>query len=49
MFQKDEVREVREVDKSLMPAYRNLAADDLQNLLAYLNSLRGAAGEDRHS
>ncbi len=42
MFQKDEVREVREVDTSLMPAYKNLPANDLRNLLAYLNSLRGS-------
>ena len=41
MFQKDAVREVRDADKSLMPAYAGLSAPDLQDLLAYLNTLRG--------
>ena len=43
MFQKDGVREVKDADKSLMPAYNRLADSDLQNLLAYLNTLRGSA------
>lgn len=41
MFQKDQIREVKNVDSSLMPTFKNLAATDLQNLLAYLNTLRG--------
>ena len=41
MFQKDSVREVKDVDTSLMPAYARMSAPDLQNLLAYLNTLRG--------
>jgi putative heme-binding domain-containing protein len=43
MFQKDDVREVKDAGKSLMPAYANLAAADLENLIAYLASLRGPA------
>lgn len=43
MFQKDSVREVKDVDKSLMPGYTSLSDSDLQNLLAYLNTLRGNA------
>jgi cytochrome c oxidase cbb3-type subunit 3 len=41
MFQKDEVRQVIAETKSLMPAYKSLSAADLQNLLAYLDTLRG--------
>ena len=41
MFQKSEVREVIHEKKSLMPPYASLGPDDLQNLLAYLDSLRG--------
>ena len=41
MFQKDEVQQVIREAKSLMPAYSSLSHDDLQNLLAYLDSLRG--------
>jgi cytochrome c oxidase cbb3-type subunit 3 len=41
MFQKDEVQQVIAETKSLMPAYKSLSADDFQNLLAYLNTLRG--------
>jgi len=41
MFQKDEVQQVMPEKKSLMPAYSSLAKDDLQDLLAYLDSLRG--------
>jgi cytochrome c oxidase cbb3-type subunit 3 len=43
MFQKDQVREVKDTDKSLMPAYGGLSKADLENLVAYLNSLRGAS------
>lgn len=41
MFQKDEVRDVIHEKKSLMPDYKSLPATDLENLLAYLDSLRG--------
>jgi putative heme-binding domain-containing protein len=41
MFQKDEVREVIHEKKSLMPAYASMPKHDLQNLLAYLDALRG--------
>jgi putative heme-binding domain-containing protein len=41
MFQKSETREVIHEKKSLMPAFTTLGQDDLQNLLAYLDSLRG--------
>jgi putative heme-binding domain-containing protein len=41
MFQKDEVQQVIHDTKSLMPAYSALSQDDLQNLLAYLDGLRG--------
>jgi putative heme-binding domain-containing protein len=41
MFQKDEVQQVTHETKSLMPAYDALAGADLQNLLAYLDTLRG--------
>ena len=48
MFQKDSVREVRDGDTSLMPAYTRMAASDLQDLIAYLHTLRGsAAATDR--
>jgi len=43
IFQKDEVREVIHETKSLMPAYNSLSQEDLQNLLAYLVTLRGDA------
>jgi cytochrome c oxidase cbb3-type subunit 3 len=48
MFQKSEAREVVHEKKSLMPAYSSLSQEDLQNLLAYLDSLRGEvkAGAD---
>lgn len=45
MFQKDGVREVKDAGKSLMPAYSRLPESDLQDLLAYLNTLRGAASK----
>jgi hypothetical protein len=41
MFQKDEAQQVTREAKSLMPVYSSLSKDDLQNLLAYLDSLRG--------
>jgi cytochrome c oxidase cbb3-type subunit III len=41
MFEKDEVRQVIHEPKSLMPSYGTLPKDDLANLLAYLDSLRG--------
>ncbi|HVP46938.1 MAG TPA: c-type cytochrome [Bryobacteraceae bacterium] len=41
MFRKDEVQQVIPETKSLMPAYSSLDKDDLQNLLAYLDTLRG--------
>ena len=41
MFQKAGVREVKDAEKSLMPAYTRLSDSDLQNLVAYLNTLRG--------
>jgi len=48
MFRKDEVQQVIPEKKSLMPAYSSLSQDDLQNLLAYLDALRGGlnAGAD---
>ena len=42
MFDKSEVRGVTHESKSLMPPYDALSPEDLQNLLAYLDSLRGA-------
>ncbi|MBZ5592956.1 MAG: c-type cytochrome [Acidobacteriia bacterium] len=41
MFQKDEVQQVIPETKSLMPAYSSLDKDDMQNLLAYLDTLHG--------
>jgi cytochrome c oxidase cbb3-type subunit 3 len=41
MFQKDEVQQVIRETKSLMPVYNSLTNEDLQNLLAYLDALRG--------
>jgi cytochrome c oxidase cbb3-type subunit 3 len=41
MFRKDEVQQVIPETKSLMPPYNSLSKDDLQNLLAYLDTLRG--------
>ena len=39
-FLKNQVREVKLTGKSLMPAYGALSKDDLDNLVAYLSSLR---------
>jgi len=41
MFQKDDTQQVVHEVKSLMPAYDRLPQEDLQNLLAYLDTLRG--------
>jgi cytochrome c oxidase cbb3-type subunit III len=41
MFQKDEIQQVIPETKSLMPPYNSLDKNDLQNLLAYLDTLRG--------
>jgi cytochrome c oxidase cbb3-type subunit III len=41
MYQKSDLREVIHEKKSLMPAFTSLGQEDLQNLLAYLDSLRG--------
>jgi cytochrome c oxidase cbb3-type subunit 3 len=48
LFDKSETKEVIHETKSMMPAYNHLSATDLQNLLAYLDTLRGeqAAGAD---
>jgi putative heme-binding domain-containing protein len=48
LFDKSETKEVIHETKSMMPAYTHLSATDLQNLLAYLVTLRGeqAAGAD---
>jgi len=42
MYQKDDLREVIDEKQSLMPPYNQLSAVDLDNLVAYLASLRGA-------
>jgi cytochrome c oxidase cbb3-type subunit 3 len=41
MFQKDEAQQVIPETKSLMPPYNSLDKNDLQNLLAYLDTLQG--------
>lgn len=41
LFQKNEVQRVIPEKNSLMPAYNSLRGEDLQNLLAYLDTLRG--------
>ena len=38
---KNKVKEVVHETKSMMPAYKTLSAPELQNLLAYLSTLRG--------
>ncbi|MEJ7606899.1 MAG: c-type cytochrome [Bryobacteraceae bacterium] len=40
-FVKDEVKEVVSEKKSLMPAYKSLAPSELENLVAYLTTLKG--------
>jgi putative heme-binding domain-containing protein len=42
-FLKEDVKEVAAVKESLMPAYRQLPGKDLDDLVAYLASLRGEA------
>ncbi|HEY3838835.1 MAG TPA: c-type cytochrome [Bryobacteraceae bacterium] len=42
LFDKAQVKEVIHETKSMMPAYNHLSAVDLQNLLAYLTTLRGS-------
>lgn len=44
MFEKDEVKQVIHETKSLMPSYGTLPKQDIENLLAYLDSLRGDLG-----
>jgi putative heme-binding domain-containing protein len=48
LFKKDELQSVADESKSLMPAYTRLPPKDLQDLLAYLETLRGGvkAGTD---
>ncbi|MDQ6758593.1 MAG: c-type cytochrome [Acidobacteriota bacterium] len=41
MFSKDELQTVTHERKSLMPAYTSLSESELQNLVAYLATLRG--------
>jgi len=43
MFLKSEVRDVIHEKNSLMPPYSSLSTQDLDDLLAYLSTLRGAA------
>jgi cytochrome c oxidase cbb3-type subunit 3 len=46
-FDKAELGSVKDLDKSLMPAFTKLSASDLNDLAAYLGSLRGdSAGSD---
>jgi putative heme-binding domain-containing protein len=40
-FLKDDLQGINYETESLMPSYRSLSAADLDNLMAYLNSLRG--------
>ena len=48
LFDKSATKEVIHETKSMMPAYNHLSATDLQNLIAYLETLRGeqASGAD---
>jgi cytochrome c oxidase cbb3-type subunit 3 len=41
-FLKADIKEIRRDKPSLMPAYESLSKTDLENLVAYLNSLKGA-------
>ena len=41
MFSKDEIQSLTYEQKSLMPAYNTLSETDLQNLVAFLTTLRG--------
>lgn len=40
-FLKSDLKEIRYEKESLMPAYAGLSAAELDNLVAYLNSLKG--------
>jgi cytochrome c oxidase cbb3-type subunit 3 len=42
MFDKNQMKDVIHETKSLMPAYAGLSSEDLTNLLAYLDTLRGS-------
>jgi putative heme-binding domain-containing protein len=42
MYEKDELRQVIDDKQSLMPAYNHLSPADLDNLVSYLATLRGA-------
>jgi cytochrome c oxidase cbb3-type subunit 3 len=42
LFKKSDLKSVTYEKKSLMPAYDKLPANDLQDLLAYLDTLRGS-------
>lgn len=44
MFAKSELSRITHEKNSLMPAYKTLSDSDLQNLIAYLVSLRGSTG-----
>lgn len=44
MFEKSRLSETTPLKQSLMPAYGNLPADQLNDLLAYLDTLRGDSG-----
>ena len=51
-FLKNELRDVKLTQQSLMPAYNGLSKDDLENLVAYLSALpasRNRSGDDRRS
>jgi hypothetical protein len=42
MFDKAELKEVIHEKQSLMPAYKQFAGQDMNDMLAYLAALRGA-------
>jgi putative heme-binding domain-containing protein len=44
-FAKERVKEVIYPKESLMPAYKNMPADELENLLAYLKTLKTLPGQ----
>ena len=48
MFEKDRVKEVSEVNHSLMPAYKQLSPAQLDDLVAYLVTLRGPSAKTDH-
>jgi hypothetical protein len=41
-FEKDRLKELRHETASLMPPYKHLSKGDLENLIAYLSTLKGA-------